>query len=531
VATLIGATAVPVTNGSISTFSGYDFNPTVDRIRYVGSDGTTNTANARLNPNTGALVANDTAVTPNTAVVIGAAYDRNTDRLNATNIATTLYVIDRATGTLGTIGGIDGATNPNLGAFTPIGPLGFTLSTTNDGGFDIIEAIGGASAANNNGRGIAYAALTASDNITRLYTIDLTTGLATAVGVLGAGTSEVFSLAVVPEGVVVVGSGLGANGDVRLLDPATGASRTPTPIVPFEGFLGGVRVAAGDVNGDGVPDAIVTAIEAGNGHVKVFDGTTGQQLAGAIGSFFAFQGFAGSVNVGSGDVNGDGFADVLVVANGVPGSADPINAHVKAFSGRDGSLLSSFFAYENFNGNTTITAADFNLDGIDEIVTAAAINGHVKVFSGSGATAGTLFTPPAPGTGVALPNFVNSFLAFNPYLGDVSVAAGDFNGDGIPDLALASGRGVRLNVRTVDGRNGAPLASFFVDNFGTTFVGGGTVGVSDFNRDGRYDLVVAPGVGTQANVVALDPLTGATLGSFPAFANFQGGATVAGARF
>ncbi|MDY3559462.1 DUF4394 domain-containing protein [Gemmata sp. JC673] len=509
-ATLIGTSAV-VTGGNDSTANDIDFNPTVDRIRF----GSSALGNARINPNNGVLVSNDTAITPNTTQIIGLAYDRNTDRAS-TAFPTTLYAIDRATNTLGRIGSIDGnPTNPNGGAFTQIGGLGLTLNTTLEGGFDIAEAVGAASAANNNGLGVGYAALSSADGLVRFYSINLTTGAATLVGLVGNGALEVYDIAVVPEGTVVVGSGLGANGDVRLLDPVTGTSRTSSPIVPFDGFKGGVRVATGDVNGDGVPDAIVTAIEAGNGHIKVFDGTTGTQLTGTIGSFFSFQGFAGSVNVGAGDVNGDGFADVLVVANGA-------NGHVKVFSGKDGTLLNTFLAYQGFLGNVTIAGADFDNDGIDEVVTAAAINGHTKVFNG---TTGAAFTS------ASLPNFQNSFLAFSPYLGNVSVAIGDVNGDGTPDLVLASGAGVRLNVRVVNGRDGTQLNSFFVDTFGATFTGGGTVSVSDFNRDGRYDLIVTPGVGTQALAVAIDPLTSATLGSFTAFSNFQGGATVAGTRF
>lgn len=506
VATFIGATAATVP-GVGDVAGGYDFNPTVDRIRYVNE----NEANVRLNPNNGALAGADTNVTPPTAQIIGAAYDRNTDRAGTSPIKTTLYVIDRSTGMLATLGGIDGNPSPNGGVLTPIGSLGVTLAAGFEGGFDILESPNAPSALNNNGLGVAYAALTVGTT-TGLYAINLTTGAATLIGALGAGTAEIYSLAAVPDGTVVVGSGLGANGDVRLLDPTTGAVRVG-PIVPFAGFKGGVRVASGDVNGDGVPDAIVTAIEAGNGHVKVFDGTTGAQLTSAIGSFFSFQGFAGSVNVAAGDVNGDGYADVIVVADGA-------NGHTKVFSGFDGTLLGSFFAYTGFLGNVTVSAGDFDHNGFYEIVTTAAINGHTKVFNADG----TAFTS------TAVPNFQNSFFAFSPYLGNVSVAVGDVNGDGVPDFVLSSGAGVALNVRAVSGANGVTLSSFIVNNFGNAYTGGGSVGVADFNHDGLYDIIVTPNSGTQATVVAFDIL-GETLGSYPAFANFQGGASVSGIRF
>ena len=175
--TFVGQTAAALAGaGDVPT--GYDFNPlsTVDRIRYVH----TNDENARLNPATGALAANDTDLTPAaTSTIIAAAYDRN--QPGAT--LTTLYAIDRNDSQLALQGGVDGTPTPNGGVITDLGSLGFNLNQANDGGFDISVT------------GTAYAALTdAADNLTRLYTINLATGQATPVGLLGNGTTEFRSL-------------------------------------------------------------------------------------------------------------------------------------------------------------------------------------------------------------------------------------------------------------------------------------------------------------------------------------------------
>lgn len=179
--TVVGQTAAALAGaGDIPT--GFDFNPSVDRLRYVN----TNNENARFNPNNGTLAGNDTDLTftaPAAGPIIGEAYDRNF----ANTPLTTLYGIDRGASRLVIQGGIDGTPSPNSGTITNIGPLGVTLSATADGGFDI-----------DNANGTAFAALTASDNITRLYTLDLATGTATEVGAIGAGATGMRSVSAAP---------------------------------------------------------------------------------------------------------------------------------------------------------------------------------------------------------------------------------------------------------------------------------------------------------------------------------------------
>jgi hypothetical protein len=159
-----------------------NFNPTVDRIRVVNDQD----ENARLHPDFGTLAADDTNLTPVGVQVDAVAYTNPF----AGATSTTLYALNQATNSLATIGGLNGTPSPNGGVVTDIGPLGITFagSTT---GFDI--------ATNNT----AFAALRPAGGSMTLYTIDLATGAATAVGAIGDGSLAIDDIAIVDPGLVI----------------------------------------------------------------------------------------------------------------------------------------------------------------------------------------------------------------------------------------------------------------------------------------------------------------------------------------
>jgi hypothetical protein len=177
-ATFVGS--IPSTvPGAADVVSALDFNPAVDRLRVVN----VNNENFRINPNNGVLAGDDVNLTfsaPATGPIVAAAYDRNVDHTGAP--PTTLYEIDRGSGRLVVQGGIDGAAagGPNGGVVSSIGPLGVTLDAGSDAGLDISGETG-----------VAYATMRAG-SVTRLYTVDLATGAATAVGLL----PEVLDIAI-----------------------------------------------------------------------------------------------------------------------------------------------------------------------------------------------------------------------------------------------------------------------------------------------------------------------------------------------
>lgn len=162
------ASAVGAPIALASTSFDIDFNPTVDRIRLVGSTG----QNLRINPDTGAIAATDLplnilvggqriTVTGNTA----AAYTNNF----AGTTTTTLYVINTETGA------VQIQNPPNDGTQTRIGGIGGAAAGTVVG-FDIART------------GEARLTVTQA-GVTSLFSVDLTTGVATLLGTFGtAGT-------------------------------------------------------------------------------------------------------------------------------------------------------------------------------------------------------------------------------------------------------------------------------------------------------------------------------------------------------
>jgi hypothetical protein len=178
-ATAVGtAVTLPVPGASWDL----NFNPVVDRLRIVNDQD----ENARLNPDTGALAGDDTNLTPAPATVGAVAY------LNpfAGATATTLYAINQTTSSLALIGGVNAVPSPNGGVVTDIGPLGVAIT----GGTSALDI------ANNNA---AFAVLRPSSGSSSLYAVNLATGAATAIGMVGDGSLVIDDIAVIDPGLTI----------------------------------------------------------------------------------------------------------------------------------------------------------------------------------------------------------------------------------------------------------------------------------------------------------------------------------------
>jgi hypothetical protein len=274
---------------------------------------------------------------------------------------------------------------------------------------------------------------------------------------------------------------------------------------------------AGDVNGDGLDDFIVgrayTAQGFGPGGAYVFFGKAGglgpidlANLAPSDGFFMqgpAGSRLAGESVAGGGDINGDGFDDVLVAdarfngyqgetfaAYGKAGAAGPVAL---------GALSSSqgFTITNNVSGvwpGLPITfAGDINHDGYDDIIVATSASRAYVLYGKPAGFGAIALNPLDPANG-----FIVQGNGTNDYVGTGAAGLGDFNGDGIDDFAIGS---VSTNKTYVIFGKAGGFTSIDVNNLaaadGLTITGpsSGSTGYSissagDVNGDGLQDIIL-----------------------------------------
>ncbi len=260
-------------------------------------------------------------------------------------------------------------------------------------------------------------------------------------------------------------------------------------VQPFgPAFAGGVRVAVGDVDGDGTPDLITAAGPGTTPSVKTYSGVDGTELGG----FTAFEdSFTGGVNVAAGDLNQDGVDEIILSPDAGGGP------RVRIVSGADGAeVLADFMGLEDpgFRGGVRVAVGDVNQDQVPDLLVGAGAGGGSRVALYSGV--GLLADPSNP------TRLVNDFLVFDSSLRDgVNLAVGDVNGDGYVDLVFGAGAGGSPRVVVADGKAflaaGGMGDSYLLNTFAfdQTSRTGARIAVGDLDGDGIAEVLVGPGPG------------------------------------
>jgi hypothetical protein len=276
------------------------------------------------------------------------------------------------------------------------------------------------------------------------------------------------------------------------------------------GFL-----TSGDVMGDEKPEIIIGAGTGAPAEVRIYsvDGTL-------LKIFYPYATtFDGGVRVAVGDLNGDGKAEIVTA----PGAGmEPL---VRRFSG-DGSFIkpNGFLAYaQSFHGGVRVAVGDLNGDGKAEIVTAAGPGGgpHVRVFDGAFQNLGLDFfafdegmrdgivptllrTPEGPMIAIGIESWSEpivkifrkdmaeyfapyyEFLAFDKgWRSGASVAAFDSDGDGFDEIAVHGNGGTNAELR-IFSRFGEILGKYLVHD--PNYRGGLSAAQIDTTRDGKPEL-------------------------------------------
>jgi Ca2+-binding RTX toxin-like protein len=364
---------------------------------------------------------------------------------------------------------------------------------------------------------------------------------------------------------LIVSSPYGDNGgtnagEAYVIFGQAGATRTDidlTTLAASDGFviqgdvandLAGISVSgAGDINGDGFDDVIVGAIfgEAGGpntGAAYVIFGQAGATRASIdLSSLAASDGFTvigdatfdrtGGAVSGAGDINGDGIDDLIVssrsASTGEYGvgkthvifgrtGATRANIDLGSFSVADGFIIIGD-AESDSSGTSVSNAGDVNGDGIDDLIISAPYNdaggGNAGaayiVFGKSGATRTTIDLSSFSATD----GFVIVGDSIDDRLGFSVSGAGDINGDGFDDLIVGAafgddGGSDAGEAYVIFGRAGATRSTIDLGTLsradgliivgGTAFaqLGRSVSGAGDVNNDGFDDLLVGAPVGS-----------------------------------
>jgi hypothetical protein len=278
-----------------------------------------------------------------------------------------------------------------------------------------------------------------------------------------------------------------------------GLQRTPVVVDgPTGSFMFGLTLgSAGDIDADGFDDVVVGSSRA----AYVFYGSA-RGLGAPVEFPLPERALYGASVSGAGDVNGDGFDDVVIGAGDWDGQYRNQGRVYVHLGSSDGLRLTSQKlsggqrAGARF-GNAVAAAGDVNRDGFDDILV-----GAPNWRNGEGVSEGRAFVYLGSSTGMRLPAFHFDPINLRRSGFGASLApAGDVNRDGFDDILLgvpgwsSGGNRIYVYLGSRLGPTRPPITRRAPDSLG---FGSAVSGAGDLNRDGFDDILVgAPGANSE----------------------------------
>ena len=281
---------------------------------------------------------------------------------------------------------------------------------------------------------------------------------------------------------------------------------------------------AGDVDGDGYQDMLV------GGYGKSSDAGTAYLVFGSASPASGFLGvttgvefsgrpddFAGNSVAGAGDVDGDGHDDLLV---GAPGNSDggylagsaylvlgSVSLTSSSLAAADASLVGE--AASDYAGTAVAGAGDVNNDGYEDVLVGAYFNSDAGAYAGAAYLVFGSVSPATQSLATADAKWVGE--AAGDYAGGSVAAAGDVDDDGYHDILVGAagsddefeGGAAYLILGSSSPTPGSlgTAEATFTGNVGD-YAGWSVAGAGDMNGDGNPDVLLGAGANSDADLNA-----------------------------
>jgi hypothetical protein len=240
---------------------------------------------------------------------------------------------------------------------------------------------------------------------------------------------------------------------VRVLDPVTGTILTQ--FLAYEpGFRGGVHVTSGDVTGDGIAEIVVGPGRNRIGQIRVFT-PQGVELP-AYRTFPFGTAYRGGVEVAVGDVDGDGDGDIIAGMSTGAGFVNVFKVTPLAIDPVANAAFRSFRAFPAPYANGTMVAAGDFGTYFNGVKTSSAPDGIAEVVTGTnaGIRAWTRIWDLS-----VTPKVVRGAFVIAPgFRGGVTLSTARWDGDTVDDVIVGAGVGGNSIVEVYSGATGAQLS-------------------------------------------------------------------------